>query len=120
MIQTTSLELSKKLYEMFGWKSAELHCYVKWHDIDEPNVCDPTCLSDRVGTKDEFIVWAYDLAYLLEKLPDWTNIWRDGVTKKYFARVHKFMPSDFIEQADNPTEAAGLLCLELGTRKLLK
>lgn len=137
MIAVTSLKLSKKLHEMFPtWDDTYL-IYSTWQGQSLSRVIPRSIRSERNNENNpEKIYPAYDLAYLLDKLPRYiptykngTNVpaddyqlhivadFRDTWTAQYSGLSD--LPL-YIEHADNPTEAAGLLCLELGKKELLK
>lgn len=143
MIQTTSLALSKKLYEMFGWGGEDCDQLIEklnphtgkvikpfnGINADKQHIVSYGVSRGHINSRnrgEESITPLYNLAYLLEKLPNehpedhdhglylsvFDNLWIAGYR-------HYDYTIDSVD-ADNPTEAAGLLCLELGEKGLLK
>lgn len=127
-MKTTNLELSRELYEAFGWDDTDFQFqYSGWNGNDwrleygRPTMLD-TDADRRYGKQPSFP--AYDLAYLLDKLPDQTLVKRytkakarDGGTE--WVAVVDDHPWNYTARADNPTDAAGLLALKLREEGIL-
>ena len=105
---TASLELCKELYELSGWVDTEI-CH---HEYEDGNTLPITHNP------------AYDLGYLLRKLPSGVflakgkryRIWNDDTNNYTWAGSEKLDPID----ADTPEDAACKLAIELFKEGVLK
>lgn len=134
----TSLEISKKLYELSGWEDTDKW----WYQLD--NVDEVHCMHEFKVDKEvtEFkhslmrLFPAYPLGYLLRKLPKATDIntdkWEESfdcsIPEMFFMawemdtmdhkwRVQMQVEDEVLEpilfEADNPEDAACLLLIRL-------
>lgn len=133
-VQVARLELCEELLQLSGW----LDCSFEWawpsarsatRKNSKLNISEPYVKGMRDHNKDvpthaswlpEFIAPAYDLGYILRKLPEIRlDIWHNGhVVIKYF--THNGVPSKLERkgevvkaEADNPEDAAVKLCISL-------
>lgn len=129
-MNVASLELCKELYELSGWETNETEY---WTTSIENYVSLPT---NRIGSK---ICPAYDLGYLLRKLPpairvraDWLylyimpghsegGVWLSGYRRMWPIKLSPFIDYskskeyllNRIEPSDTPEDAACKLAIEL-------
>lgn len=109
---TASLELSKELFKLSGWEDTDFQ-YAGWNgkewrlEYGKPEMID--LLAD-FRFKKQSNYPAYDLGYLLQKLPRYSCIEIDDVISATHTNIdHK----DFTEIADTPENATVKLCIEL-------
>lgn len=110
-MNVASLELCKELYELSGWKDCEFQ-YSGWNGDDwrlehgQPTMLD-TAADSRYGKQTSYP--AYDLGYLVRKLPARTLI--DRFSDAYLAALA--VPEFYEARADTPEDAAAKLAIEL-------
>jgi hypothetical protein len=117
---TTSLATSRKIFELTGWTGPDKAWQA--YTIKDPD----DTLRDRWSLRSpkpnkptsKQSIPAYDLAYLLERLPDNTEIFK--YPTKFYEATYYSNPGDIEATADNPAEAAGLLVIKLAEAGLLK
>lgn len=108
-MNVASLELCKELYELSGWDYTGL-CYAEnkqgWF-LESGNVFDNYGAEKQWGC-----VAAYDLGYLMRKLPKYYAVWRNTETWKvnYVTEALR-LESDI--DADTPEDAVCRLAIEL-------
>jgi hypothetical protein len=117
-MNVASLELCKELYEQSGWNDTEYdYCRNKG---DEWDVWDQTAQGEYSYPGFERSVAAYDLGYLLRKLPDWLD-WHLSPNPE----VGYWMSSNNVEDnvprvdAATPEDAAAKLAIELFKQGIL-
>lgn len=113
------LALCKELYTLSEWSDTH-HYYLgdeilsrspRQSDLHPPTLTENDCAP------------AYNLGYLLRKLPPKTEIVR-ALDTKYFA-IHRIWTAqgvdqiEYISKADTPENAAANLCIELFQQKIL-
>jgi len=129
-MNTTSLEVSKELYEVSEWGRLEPTTQRPsfYYSTDRPYA------GAMFGTQGYVhVVPAYDLGYLLRKLPKQSKFKDDFVTV-----IHKDVPSDsrkksmwtagyytgdgwrYFQTASTPEDAAAMLAIELFKQSILK
>lgn len=116
-MNTTSLELSKELYELSHW------------DLDDDNdtVYDnPDDNPFKIDGVPQRIIPAYDLGYLLRKLVtddqlvlDYIEIDFNGVNWRAYVK-QDFGKDELFETADTPEDCAAKLAIELFRQGVLK
>lgn len=126
MIETASLELSRKLYEVSGWNNIDYIWYID-DLIDENELLDEPRRKPTVGHKSGrpgkifTEIPAYDLGFLLRKLPATTKIIKaSGTMPIYGAIFVEDGEEDKVESADTPEDALALLAIELFEQKIIK
>lgn len=119
-MNTTSFEMSKELFERSGWTGTEKYWYKNWLNQNRWQI-------GHLGEAEEENYPAYDLGYLLRKLPplgykdddpiadSWLTLELAG--GKWFCG-HKGW-RDTIE-ADTPEDAACILAIRLFEQDVLK
>lgn len=120
-MKVTSLELSKKLAEAFPeWNNAYF-VWFRWGDNPEEISVTPSINIPPHLNKNDYTV-AYDLSYILDKLPEGTYIRKNLQFPKKRSRQHKgkyscVCPPNLAGNnqayADTAVEAAGMLALKL-------
>lgn len=121
MIAVTNLELSKQLFEAFPeWHDTE-YAYFNNHGTSWSALHIGYAI--KLGADYATIKFsAYHLAYLLDKLPEpFSLIYRDGGWECGTSNPADISPkyNQHWQLADNPTDAAGLLCLKLKKEGLM-
>src|SRR6218665_3795759 len=121
-MNVASLELSKELYELSGWDDT----YLRWvPGLDHAVNPDEAVRNRYVEDPDFPSTPAYDLGYLLRKLPDFTQIAKtnlyvaelDGPAIRYYAAApEEDVDTDYY---DNPEDAAAVLAIKLLGRGVL-
>lgn len=113
-MHVASLELCKTLHELSGWTDA--HSVWYWYedyDCIDDSEYKATCHQTMQDKKTECP--AYDLGYLLRKLPDAVTLTKyDG--KLYLA----VCGPDTLQEANTPEDAAAKLCIELIKQGILQ
>jgi len=119
-MKTTSLDISKRLYDLSGWTTGCVHHNIREVDDDGNTVADHWGIfTERLIPPSDEGPPAYTLEYLLDKLPRETNIRKrkhDDLFEVWYGRYDKTpdIDGDPIEfKADNPTDAAALLAIAL-------
>lgn len=107
-MNTASLELSRKLYELSGW-------------FDTDFVVDPTSRATSITTaitNTEDAPWlpAYDLGYLVRKIQSNGVMVRAHAGSQWVVMVNP----DYIVYADTPEDAVAMLCIKLFEMGVLK
>ncbi len=115
-MNTASVDLCKKLYQLSGWVEATYE-----HELLNGEHYTTTLPAREMkhSTQNTYIP-AYDLGYLLRMLPkDFSLQPIIGASWhiEYSSRSHR---SNIIKQADTPEDAACKLAIELFTRGILK
>lgn len=135
-MKTTSLELSKKLYGVFGWDGT--NCY--WYD-DKHSDRFVTLAPHHYAVQDlpdnfEKLAPAYDTGFLLDKLPKFVGDdkvphllclqpnpvgkgWMAFYRHKSISPSHRLVETSHVAEADIPSEALGNLALALKEKGLL-
>lgn len=108
MIKTTSLELSKRLYELTGWDDSE------WRIVSYK--------TSKLGSK---TIPAYDLDWLLDRLPKMIDdcclaLWHDGLVWVVQYDDEDDKPPKYPNSADTPCDAACKLLITLIEQGLVK
>jgi hypothetical protein len=103
-MQTASLELCKRLYELSGWFDTDL--------IVDPASGAISITTATTNTEDAPWIPAYDLGYLLRKLPPVSYV----IKAKRFEADHRHHK----KFADIPEDAVAKLCIELFEIGVLK
>ena len=126
-MKTTSLEVSKRLKELSDWDCSSPGGSWRWCKIStNPSHWELLRLDDARAYNPEFEkAWfngidAYDLGYLLRKLPaKYFNLIKVVDSPEYLCYIYK--NGAIVEEfgADNPEDAAGLLAIELFERGVL-
>lgn len=133
-MNTASLELCKELYELSGWYQVEQ--YYEYYPVSKstrlrsgyPGNILPKMLPD-------FITPAYDLGYLLRKLPEgkidrihkvtkgvwWSNKWQKWVCirQRYGVGSDNDEWKTYEYKADTPEDAAAKLAIQLFKQNIL-
>lgn len=114
-MNVASLENCKRLYELSGWGETD-YWYTQLPDGSY-------LASDWLDRTEGFA--AYDLGYLLRKLNDChttlTNEWAAGGWRAVGkANGEMYVGKQFVQVADNPEDAAALLCIKLIEEGVLK
>lgn len=126
-MQVAKLELCKELYELSGWGKTDdgtaFEYIIPLHRPDDSYIRHTRMALDyRASTQVERIP-AYDLGYLLRKLPVTSYIAtrRDGkVTASTGSYKSGYNPFPLRETADTPENAACKLAIELFKQGILK
>ena len=109
-MNVASLELCQELYELSGWKTDD------WYDLDENGEPMPHLATeeDIYGGEPGQYLPAYDLGYLLRKLPPTTAIMHAN-KRGYEAYIVSLELKLHGQRhfADSPEDAAAKLCIEL-------
>lgn len=125
-MNVASLELCQNLYELSGWTLRRPE-----YDIEKAWRPTPLASGDNyrlinIGPNTTKDIPAYDLGYLLRKLPAIRlEIWHNGhVVMKWFpdgvaSKLDKFKRGITVE-ADTPEDAAVKLVMQLFKQKILK
>ena len=117
-MHVASLELSRELYELSGWDDRRAIQYY-WHGDD----LDHVTVVDAEQHEPECAVYpAYDLGYLLRKLPRTYGgvglcVWAAG-TSKWIAEYDGTRKMRVM--ADSPEDAAAKLAIELFKQNILR
>lgn len=120
-MNATSLEISKKLYEVSGWDN----CSLKWIRDKHPEHNMGEFVSDTNVTPKsmEYLAPAYDLGYLLRKLPGTIgNKYLDigyGGTGVWSA-CYELFEQDHYCTADTSEDATALLAIKLIEEGIIK
>lgn len=130
----TSLEVSKELYEVSGWKgtyfthatfrnesSPEDQRQIVHRTIEDLDEC--MRLRNRSFIKDLKLVPAYDLGYLLRKLPGFVEVSTNPAQSIFSVRTiipGEWVPGGFTVQMDTPEDAAAKLAIQLFKQGILK
>src|SRR4051794_11489791 len=120
-MNVASLELCRELYELSGWFDSSADYY--WHVDYAPHLCNKVVWPE--GALGVEIFPAYDLGYLLRKLPS-TSIshlknessmakWNGYDTKLPVAQIRNYR-----QEADIPEDAAARLAIELFKQGIIK
>ena len=115
-MSVASLELCKELYELSGWEEAA-YGYFKLHGSISPYLLNASVASFR----DKLQCPAYDLGYLLRKLPVGTYVRRNLTHPKkksnwrgeYTAAYSTGFTANHREYGSTPEDAAAKLAIEL-------
>jgi len=116
MSNQASLELCKELYELSGWKNT----FASW------NLNTGQIVTNKQGLNctPEFYISAYDLGYLLRKLPErilYYNFELLHCKNWKAAYIHlQGINVKYIKSADTPEDAVVRLALELFKEGVLK
>lgn len=114
-MNVASLDLCKRLYELSGWDDVN----ATWQDFGTDQFpLFQVVTNERMSVGGGMEFPAYDLGYLLRKLPNWTNIekWHEKAEGGlYLARGEDDLPHQY--KADAPEDAAAKLCIGLFTRE---
>lgn len=111
-MHVASLELCKELFELSGWADTE-HCYYANGGLVNGDIVHQRSMV--IDKPDN--VPAYDLGYLLRRLPRYTAIEVDDViSATHTNQDHR----DFVELADTPEDAAAKLAISLFEQGILK
>ena len=105
-MNVASLELCKELYEVSGWKNTE-YFYSSENKVHRTQIED----DDFYGE-----IWpAYDLGYLLRKLPQPTYIYGLGDAYSYPQWIAKATHQNIVgeQKAETPEDATAKLAIEL-------
>lgn len=131
-MNVASLELCKELYELSGWESDAInpdleHC---WVESKKGWKCELTYVFDNYGQGKQWgVVPAYDLGYLLRKLPAKLNsayLKLVSFEETRYAPTNRFGWLCFYSgsspqaKADTPEDAACKLAIELFKQGILK
>lgn len=114
-MNTASLELSQELFELSGWRTPN---YV-WTKREIGGKWQSVCLRLEIPDFEHGDYPAYDLGYLLRRLPPRTTISKNPNREAYGAWVAG-MDDDRFEEADTPEDAACKLAIELIKQGILK
>lgn len=136
-MRVANLELCKELFEVSGWDLDEHDKYLSkwWWSLD--GVVQDWAADRYKLTPDQVVAPAYDLGYLLRKLPDFTELHKEYADGKVrwnctdenaesqingvpFAEPHidfEFYDND--HYADTPEDAACKLAIELFEQNIL-
>lgn len=120
-MHVASLELCKELYELSGWKNGK-HTWYLEHAYDPNGIWierDDWDLNKVETNMSEYFYPAYDLGYLLRKLPPVSKVINcsNERTQIYGAL---FPEGKLTFQADTPEDAACKLAIELFKQGILK
>jgi len=135
-MNVTSLELSKELYDLSGWNKTDF-LWVAAPERDEGYVVkDKTALhalNEMIYQTGKIYnsTFAYDLGYILEKLPLQVTLYKGvngwtfnqgNITKQnpIDDELYKLMRFEQSFKSDKPEEAAGKFAIELFKRGILK
>lgn len=134
MSNTASLELCRELYKLSDWFDSSADHY--WHLDEQPHICSKVVWPE--GALGVEIYPAYDLGYMLRKLPPYEPKSGDrikteleyhggiggGASRKWVARWYAvddqgkhYIP--FNVMADTPEDAAAALAIELFKKGVL-
>lgn len=116
-INTASLELCKELYELSEWRNTELYWYQDWlmQTRDHQN----SWQIGHLGQADETTFPAYDLGYLLRKLPSFFFPYKGKSGNRWYIGELIGSPTVPIAQifdeteSDTPEDAACKLVIAL-------
>lgn len=115
-MNVASLKLCKELYELSGWVDVE--AYYEYYPIADKHALRHSApgnafAEDRILP--DYIFPAYDLGYLLRKLPNYCRVERKGSTyvSGYTAKAEIDLDTPFGQEADTPEDAACKLAIEL-------
>lgn len=129
-----SVELCKELYKLSKWgDSVSLRPGHIWWKRLVDDLSDAVVLRHgQITTRDGATICpAYDLSYLLQKLPDHTYCGRTGGKRKYIAwnndlgnilkskDIDKAIENGLETKADTPEDAACKLAIELFKQEIL-
>ena|SRR3990167_2142342 len=123
-MNTTSKDISKRLYELSGWGD-RCEVYFSWQTkYDKVITTKEQGAEDSDGFLRPWAVPAYNLGFLLRKIPantsiyDWVQI---GKHEKDY-EVSWWIETDFIDSfsADTPEDAVAKLCIQLFESSILK
>jgi hypothetical protein len=126
-VNAASLELSKELYELSGWgKSAYVYHihdgllkYFSYSDhSNQPYIVDGTAYSLSPEEKAGEHTPAYDLGYMLRKLPSTTNIGRVSINR-YVIGLGS-MNMKYKQFANTPEDVAAKLCIALFKKGVIR
>ena len=113
-MNVANLELCKALYEVSGW---DYSTFWWFRDVPENRILLASAIQDDTGIIRRQICPAYDLGYLLRKLPVYSKVWQhlEGGWK-----AETFTGFDHIGAiADTPEDAACKLAIELFRQGIL-
>ncbi|MFB9654784.1 hypothetical protein [Pseudarthrobacter oxydans] len=108
-MNVASLELCKELYELSGWTGT----HAVWHD--DTTLSPLACEYEDITVAIHFTP-AYDLGYLLRKLPAGTNVVSTGEDYHCWYQdgdAVSEVTDDYGAGADTPEDAAAKLAIEL-------
>lgn len=121
-MHVASLELCKELYELSGWDDTDYTYYINAGEYSG-QVCHRSEVFDKDGNMP-----AYDIGYLLRKLPDEATSEKHGGyhyfymhhnSQYWYAYYGVIDTTEFMEYADTPEDAAAKLAIELFKQKIL-
>lgn len=118
-MSVASLELCKELYELSGWKPDEGHWYNDMYAEGEVKLV-RFPVPYRNNGRANVIIPAYDLGYLLRKLPE--DLTTYGKFRgEWYAHFSGYGKTDEkITYATTPEDAAASLAIELFKQGVLK
>ena len=102
-MNVASLDLCKELYELSGWMGESRYIWT----LDGRSI--PT---ERLKTIEEIDVPAYDLGYLLRKLPPKSRIFKLA-ENQYGCAYGGLNQRQYMSRADTPENVACLLAIKL-------
>lgn len=127
-MNTASLALCKELYELSGWAETEKHWYIDQEQFEAVRTI-TEAMKFFDGERIEYrVAPAYDLGYLLRKLPERSI----SLIKKVRIAGLEYAPSYSFYykqnsrgrqvscEADNPEDSAARLCIELFKQGVLQ
>ena len=120
-MNVASLELSKQLWKLSGWKCQDAYIQVKDPEAPIELLSEYSPVLSRNDY--DIIVSAYDLGYLLRKLPAEVrneSLTLDRVAGGWSCRYGLMSPNKIEIRADTPEDAACKLLIELIKRKVIK
>lgn len=108
-MHTTSLEVSKRLFEVFGWKD----CHNVYINANK-GVDFSTCVESEDFSANPDNIPAYDSDYLLEKLPKGCILRTPNNYSEVFQAGYRFNQKNSINcKASTPADALCLLAIKL-------
>lgn len=114
-MNTVSLELCKKIYFFTGWcDGVQFVYYSNDGVVNAENVWPQKAVFDKPGN-----IPAYDLGYLLRKLPAFTDV---SVNEKLYSAKHISggLSKVAFESAETPEDAVAKLVIRLFEKGVLK
>lgn len=122
-MNVASLDLCKDLYELSGWNDT----YTMWGEDDDSNV---RMLKNDYYIGVDYLAPAYDLGYLLRKLPNnmesgngkthWLTL--SPLDREAWSASYEYENNDAnqLEWANTPEDAAAKLAIQLFKQGILK
>ncbi len=110
MTTTTSLELSRELYELLGWDDTERYSIYEDCDLPEGKIAEY-----NIGYSGPL----YDLGYLLRKLPT-TRVKLRNFTNGWTAQWDDHKGTELQGEDATPEDAVAKLAIELAKAGVLK